>query len=108
MLQTDVTKKFNTKVVGTTFRDPDVIESVETGEFFVLLPELDNEHDDNAVMVVRNNDNAHVGYISRELNKTIKESILNGDRFLARSTVTGQDKENKGINLLVLQFGGES
>jgi len=107
LLQSDVGGKFHTKVVGTSFRDPEVIESVETGEFFVLLPELDNEHDEDAVMVIRNRDEAHVGYVSRDFNKRIKDKILAGSRFLARGTVTGQDKENIGINLLVLQFDGE-
>jgi hypothetical protein len=107
LLNSNSIGKFNTKVVGTSFRDKSVIDSVQSDEFFVLLPELGNEHDENAVMVVRNDDGAHVGYISREYNQRIKEQILNGSRFLARSTVTGEGKENKGINLLVIQFGGE-
>lgn len=107
LLNSDVRGKFHTKVVGTSFRDQTVIDSVQTGEFFVLLPELDNEHDADAVMVVRNGDSAHVGYVSRDYNKRIKQQILQGSRFIARATVTGQDKENKGINLQVLQFDGE-
>ncbi len=99
-------KEFYTKVNGTSFVDRFIVESVGDNEIVVLVPDLDNEFDENAVKVVRNVDGEKIGYVPAQTAKDmkIKENILNGDTYLAKVEVTGKGKENRGFNLKVLRF----
>jgi hypothetical protein len=67
---------FHTAAVGVTFRNKDEIEAVETGDFALLSPELDNEHDSTAVAIIHNLTGNKIGYIKRELNSDIWNNII--------------------------------
>lgn len=99
-------KEFYTKVNGTSFADKHVVQSVGDNEIVVLVPDLENEFDENAVKVVRNVDGEKIGYVPAQTAKdmSIKDNILRGDTYIAKVEVTGKDKENRGFNLKVLRF----
>lgn len=101
-------REFKTAAVGVTFRDPAHIDAVNTGDFGLLSPELDNEYDQHAVAIIHNETGNKVGYIKRELNKEIWENIVNnGDLYLIKFTRTGgpeEGKANTGLNLHVIRM----
>jgi hypothetical protein len=91
----------HSKVVGTTFRPQDHIELVQTGDFLVILPEIGNPHDEFACRVMHDITGNHVGYISRDISREVWENATNGDLYVAKAEVTGEQFENKGLNLMI-------
>lgn len=58
-----------TKVVGVTFDDrQDVISNIRVGEFLELVPEPENQYDENAIKVVKKS-GEQIGYLSRSIAK---------------------------------------
>lgn len=100
-------ESFHTAAVGVTFRDPEHIAAVETGDFAVLTAELDNQYDKHAVAITHNNTGNTIGYIKRELNTEIWENIVkNGNLYVCKIEKTGgtKDKPNIGFNLQVMRM----
>lgn len=101
--------EFNTKVVGTSFRNPEDIEAVEDGDFVLLDPEVGNPHDPFACRVVHDKTGAHIGYVKKIddagklLSKEIWENTIKlGDLYLGKIEVTGGVAgKAKGFNLTV-------
>lgn len=100
-------QSFYTSVVGTTFRNQEHINKVNDGDFAVLVPELDNQYDANAVSVIHNDTGNSIGYIKRDLNSDIWNNIVkSGDLYVCKITKTGgtEDKPNVGFNLTVVRM----
>lgn len=98
---------FHTAAVGVTFRNKEEVEAVETGDFALLSPEFDNEHDATAVAVVHSLTGNKIGYIKREYNSDIWHNIIkNKNLYIAKIERTGgtELKPNIGFNLSVIRL----
>lgn len=98
---------FHTAAVGVTFRDKEHIEAVETGDYVLLSPELDNEYDSTAVAIIHNQTGNKIGYIKRDLNSEIWNNIIkNKNLYIAKVEKTGgtESKPNIGFNLSVMRL----
>lgn len=100
---------FNTKVVGTSFRNKEDIDAVGDGDYVLIEPEIGNEFDPFACKVIHNDTGSHIGYIMKQntagipLSKEVWENtIRKGDLYIGRVTVTGgENGKQRGLNLQV-------
>lgn len=98
---------FHTAAVGVTFRNKEHVEAVETGDFALLSPEFDNEHDATAVAIIHSLTGNKIGYIKRELNSEIWHNIIKKKNlYIAKIERTGgtEPKPNIGFNLSVMRL----
>jgi len=98
--------EFNTKVVGTSFRDAKDIDAVEDDDWVLIVPEIDNPYDPFACMVIHDKTNAHIGYLSKvnsigsNLSEEVCKNIKNGDLYVGKVETTGGTQgKTKGLNL---------
>jgi hypothetical protein len=99
---------FHTKVVGTTFRNPEHLKEVENGDFVLLDPEVGNPADPHAVKVLHDRTGNHIGYVRKETDngdalasEVWHNTNFKGHLYVARVQITGAGKENVGFNLEV-------
>lgn len=98
-----------TKLAGTTFDGRQGIISelknankLNTGHLLFLYREYDNEYDSNAVRVVHPETSKMLGYIPKDISRTLAEKIDAGIDLIAFvESVTGGNGYNLGINIKV-------
>ena len=94
-------RTFHLKVAGVTFDNRQrVVSQLRAGDLLHLIPEPSNPYDNHAVRVVTST-GADVGYIPREHNRMIFESLQNGSlRYNVRvSAITGAEYGVYGVNI---------
>lgn len=97
------TFKYNSKLVGVTFEGRQaVISQLKGGEQLRCRREPDNEYDPRAVAVdvLLNEEWLPVGYIAKDKNQEIANSIDGGEEVkITLSNITGGDGKSFGINI---------
>ena len=97
------TFKYNSKLVGVTFEGRQaVISQLKGGEQLRCRREPDNEYDPRAVAVdvLLNDEWLPVGYIAKDKNQEIANSMDGGEEIkITLSNITGGDGKSFGINI---------
>ena len=97
------TFKYNSKLVGVTFEGRQaVISQLKGGEQLRCRREPDNEYDPRAVAVdvLLNEEWLPVGYIAKDKNQEIANSMDGGEEIkITLSNITGGDGKSFGINI---------
>ncbi len=74
------------KIKGVTFEDRQpFFEEIKEGQKVFLMPQLNNEFDDNAVMIV-DAEGRDLGYVPKENSKAITE-LINADKNITAEIV---------------------
>lgn len=112
-----IKEKFTkTNVTGTTFENRQEklkhLKNIKKEEVkLVLKHEEDNKYDENAIKVIAKHekDNYHIGYINKNLNKTLLESVKNNNYEIPEFYVVGggDDEFNYGVELSIIYKGNE-
>lgn len=100
---------FHTKVVGVTFKNKngiprqEIISDCKIGENLILMPEPDNQHDENAVKVCRAN-GLQIGYLNSIFAYEVKQIM---EKYNSRvdaiiTDITGG--EISGVNILIQKY----
>lgn len=92
---------FYTKIVGVTFdQRQSYISKLQEGDRLQLVRQKDNPHDENAVMVQKNEQT--LGFLRKELAKNIAPLLGNGHLYEGVvEQVTGGGTKNYGVNILI-------
>lgn len=95
---------FSTKVVGVTFSGrQDLIQNLQPGDELLLVRELQNSHDRNAIRVDRLDGNT-IGYINAQLAAELAPEIDKNDTYqCAVSAVTGGNGQSYGVNITIMR-----
>ncbi len=93
--------EFYTKIVGVSFENrQDIISGLKAGQELVLRREKENAYDENAVAVYWQE--KHLGYLKRELAGHLAPCLDRKTVYTASvSQITGQDKNNLGVNIFI-------
>lgn len=94
---------FYIKAVGVTFENRQrVIRNLKAGDKLQFILEPNNPYDRYAIKIVTM-DGKHIGYVSKDYNKTIFNEISLGRKYkLTISSVTGGGFDSSyGVNILV-------
>ncbi|MCG2587897.1 HIRAN domain-containing protein [Rhodohalobacter sulfatireducens] len=99
----------DTKVAGVSHNSisgkprQQILRTLNSREILDLIPEPDNPHDPNAIMVT-NKDGFDVGYLPKSIAKEISPKTNDFDFFAIVNSVTGWDMPTKGLNIKVLRL----
>jgi hypothetical protein len=100
------TFKFNSKIVGSTFRrGQEIIKTLSPGDVLVLRAEPDNKFDPNAILVLTNenetSDENQIGYIPKDTAAKIQGDVIAGSVTVKVCEITGGacEKANVGCNI---------
>jgi len=92
---------FNTKVAGVSFEGrQDVLAGLRAGDPLSLVRQPDNEHDANAIAVMRGT--LHIGFLNKQMARKLAPKFDEGARYRADVTaVTGGGARSRGLNIRV-------
>lgn len=109
---TNIKEKFTkTKVVGTTFENRQeklkYLRNIRKEDIKLFLEhEEDNKYDENAIKVIakQENNTYHIGYINKNLNKTLLESVKYNNYKIPEFYIvgSGEDDFNYGVELSII------
>ena len=101
--------KFNSKIVGSTFRDgaTELIKGLVPDQVLYLKHEADNAYDPNAIAIHLSsemNSKTHLGYIPKETAAKLVKDVQANNVICQVAQVTGgvSGKENVGCNTLLV------
>jgi tetratricopeptide (TPR) repeat protein len=106
----EIRETFHTKVAGVTFSNNNnnvsrqqIIRKCSVGERLMLVPDLDNKHDKNAVKVCRAN-NEQIGYLKAELAPDISSLLVDYKSRVDAWITSINGQKILGVNLRIQNY----